>query len=128
MFRKRQGDHIMNTQRRRSTQLPPRAAARRTWLRRTAGSLAAGLLVLGLAEITPAAVQSTSFTEQILAPVGPESPLELRLFSTPAKTDSRHRVITGQTSDPVKNFIGAEAAGTRAGVARFTKIMFGAQY
>lgn len=121
----------MNTQRwRHST--PLRRAGRRGWPRRAAGSLAvgslgAGALIWGLAAST-AATQTASFTREILAPVGPESPRDLRMFPTPVKADSRHRVITGQTSDPVKNIVGAEAAGTRAGIARFTKITFGAQY
>ena len=100
----------------------------RKWLSIAAGAVAAGGLVMGLSSGTPAATSSASFTLHILAPVGPEAPEELRLFSTPVKTDSRGRVITGQTSDPVKNIVGAEAAGTRAGLPRFTKIMFGAQY
>ena len=104
-------------------------AGSRKWLRRSAAGLAAGVLTVALAAGTPAAgTPAAGFTREILAPVGPEAPLELRLFSTPVKTDSRGRVIGGQTSDPVKNIVGAEAAGTRAGLARFTKIMFGAQY
>lgn len=101
---------------------------RRTWLHVAVGALAAGGLITALSSGTPAATSSASFTMHILAPVGPESPLELRLFSTPVKTDSSGQIITGQTSDPVKNIVGAEAAGTRAGLPRFTKIMFGAQY
>jgi len=98
------------------------------WLQVAVGAVAAGGLILGLSSGTPAATSSASFTMHILAPVGPEAPLELRLFSTPVKTDSSGQVIGGQTGDPVKNIVGAEAAGTRAGLARFTKIMFGAQY
>ncbi|HEX2686941.1 MAG TPA: YncE family protein [Kofleriaceae bacterium] len=107
---------------------PRKPAASRRWLRGPAVALAAGSLILVFAAGTPAATLSVSFTRHILAPVGPEPPLALRLFSTPVKTDSRGSVITGQTSDPVKNIVGAEAAGTRAGFARYTKIMFGAQY
>lgn len=77
---------------------------------------------------TQAATLSTSFTRQILAPVGPEAPLELRLFSTAVKTDSAGNIITDATTDPVKNIVGAEPAGERAGMMRFTKIMFGAKY
>src|SRR6185503_15817419 len=40
----------------------------------------------------------------------------------------RGRIITGGTSDPVKNLVGAEPAGVRAGVQRYTKILFGASY
>lgn len=97
------------------------------WLHVTVGVLAAGGLITALSSGTPAAT-SGSFTVHILAPVGPEAPLELRLFPTAVKADSSGQVITGQTSDPVKTIVGAEAAGTRAGLARFTKITFGAQY
>src|SRR5438045_7055338 len=54
-----------------------------------------------------------------------EAPLALRFFSTAVKTDSRGRIITGPTGDPVKNIVGPESAGLRGGLARFTKIMFG---
>ncbi|HJT80286.1 MAG TPA: YncE family protein, partial [Chthoniobacterales bacterium] len=57
-----------------------------------------------------------------------EAPLPLRFFSTAVKTDSRGRIITGPTSDPVKNIVGPESAGERGGLLRFTKIMFGAGY
>ena len=57
-----------------------------------------------------------------------EAPLPLRFFSTAVKTDSRGQIITGPTSDPVKNIVGPESAGMRAGLTRFTKIMFGAGY
>lgn len=106
-----------------------KTAVSRKWLRRSAAGLAAGVLTVALAVGRPAAgTPAASFTREILAPVGPEAPLELRLFATPVKTDSQGRVIGGQTSDPVKNIVGAEPAGTRAGLPRFTKIMFGAQY
>src|SRR6185369_12218218 len=64
----------------------------------------------------------------VLAPVLPEAPFDLRFFSTAVKTDSKGQVITGPTADPVKDIVGAEAAGERAGMPRFTKIMFGAGY
>lgn len=70
---------------------------------------------------------SAAFEPRILSTTG-ESPLELRLFTTAVKTDSRGRIITGPTSDPVKNIVGAEPAGERAGLQRFTKIMYGASY
>jgi DNA-binding beta-propeller fold protein YncE len=63
-----------------------------------------------------------------MAAVGPESPLELRLFTAPVKTDSRGRIITGPNNDPVKTIVGAEPAGIRAGLQRFTKIMFPVSY
>ncbi len=71
---------------------------------------------------------SAPFTRNVMAPVGPESPLELRQFVGPVKTDSRGKVITGPNNDPVKNIVGAEKAGTRAGLDRFTKITFAVDY
>jgi hypothetical protein len=44
------------------------------------------------------------------------------------KTDSRGEIITGRNNDPVKRIVGAEAAGPRAGLERFTRILFGAGY
>src|SRR5262249_882148 len=70
---------------------------------------------------------SPNFTFKVLATTA-EAPLALRFFSTAVKTDSRGRIITGPTNDPVKNIVGPESAGMRAGLARFTKIMFGASY
>jgi DNA-binding beta-propeller fold protein YncE/cytochrome c553 len=72
-------------------------------------------------------ILSPDFQPRILSTSG-ESPLELRIFITAVKTDSRGRIITGPTSDPVKNIVGAEPAGERGGMQRFTKIMFGASY
>ena len=70
---------------------------------------------------------SASFERHILAPTE-EAPLDLRIFLTAVKTDSRGRIITGLQDDPVKNIVGAESAGMRAGLERFTKIMYGASY
>ncbi|MGB8509907.1 MAG: YncE family protein, partial [Pyrinomonadaceae bacterium] len=70
---------------------------------------------------------SAPFQRKVLE-MAPEAPFELRFFTTAAKTDSKGKIITGPTSDPVKNIMGAESAGTRAGLERFTKIMFGAGY
>ncbi|MEA3209470.1 MAG: hypothetical protein QOE70_2527 [Chthoniobacter sp.] len=70
---------------------------------------------------------SSGFSYNVLATTA-EAPLPLRLFETAVKTDSRNRIITGPTDDPVKNIIGPEPAGERGGLARFTKIMFGAGY
>lgn len=72
-------------------------------------------------------ILSPNFQPRILSTSG-ESPLALRIFTTAVKTDSRGRIITGPTSDPVKNIVGAEAAGERGGMQRFTKIMYGASY
>ncbi len=72
-------------------------------------------------------ILSPNFEPRILSTSG-ESPLDLRIFTTAVKTDSRGRIITGPTSDPVKNIVGAEPAGERGGMQRFTKIMYGASY
>jgi DNA-binding beta-propeller fold protein YncE len=103
------------------------------WTRRKALIVALVILFLGVAQAlrsssTPRPSLSGDFVRQVLAPVLPEAPLELRLFTTAVKTDSRGRIITGLNSDPVKNIVGAEAAGPRAGLDRFTKIMFAADY
>jgi DNA-binding beta-propeller fold protein YncE len=70
---------------------------------------------------------SASFELRVLSTTK-EAPLELRFFTTAVKTDSKGNIITGETSDPVKNILGAESAGERGGLERFTKIMFGASY
>src|SRR6188474_1643218 len=63
-----------------------------------------------------------------LAPALPEAPFDLRFFSGAVKTDSRGEIIDGFDDDPVKKIVGAEAAGPRAGMDRFTKILFGVGY
>lgn len=73
------------------------------------------------------ATLSAPFDRKILTPP-PEAPFNLRFFTTAVKTDSRGRVITGPTSDPVKDIVGPESAGERGGLPRYTKIMFGAGY
>ncbi|MDT5157247.1 MAG: hypothetical protein QOH51_1604 [Acidobacteriota bacterium] len=70
---------------------------------------------------------SDAFQRKVLE-TPPEAPFELRFFEAAVKTDSRGRIITGPTDDPVKNIVGAEPAGKRAGLDRFTKIMYGASY
>src|SRR4051794_7462439 len=72
-------------------------------------------------------ILSPNFQPRILSTSG-ESPLALRIFITAVKTDSRGRIITGPNSDPVKNVVGAESAGERGGLQRFTKVMYGASY
>ena len=92
--------------------------------------IAAWLVLNPLSNVTASQndqLLSPAFARRILSTTG-ESPLELRLFTTAVKTDSNGKIITGPTSDPVKNVVGAEAAGERGGLARFTKIMFGASY
>lgn len=73
-------------------------------------------------------LSSAAFQLQVLAPSLPEAPFPLRFFSGAVKTDSRGEIITGPGSDPVKRLVGAESAGVRAGIERFTKIMFGVNY
>src|SRR4051794_32482191 len=73
-------------------------------------------------------LSTVPFEYKVLSAAGPEAPLPLRLFTTAVKVDSRNRIITGPTSDPVKKIIGPEPAGERGGMQRFTKIMFGAGY
>jgi DNA-binding beta-propeller fold protein YncE len=68
------------------------------------------------------------FTRQILAPALPESPFDLRIFTTSVKTDSGGSIITGPGVVGPRNLVGAESAGDRAGLPRFTKILFGASY
>jgi DNA-binding beta-propeller fold protein YncE len=94
-------------------------------------TLAAGALVLAFnfhaVALTTGQALSAPFTLKILNP-RPEAPFALRFFNTAVKTDSRGRVITGPNSDPVKNIVGAESAGERGGLQRYTKIMFEADY
>ena len=75
-----------------------------------------------------ATAQSETFVRKVIAPALPESPFDLRFFSGAVKTNSRGDVITGVDDDPVKNIVGAESAGDRAGLERFTKILFGVDY
>ncbi|MDT7605265.1 MAG: hypothetical protein QOF61_3262, partial [Acidobacteriota bacterium] len=70
---------------------------------------------------------SQQFERRILATTK-EAPFDLRFFTTAVKTDSQGKIITGPNNDPVKNIMGAESAGERGGLERFTKIMFGASY
>jgi DNA-binding beta-propeller fold protein YncE len=115
----------------------PRPAARPSRFRRllSPGFLvlqACCLLLLG-AVVSQVGAQgggtlSAPFERLVLAPAGPEAPFHLRFFSTAVKTDSGGRILTGPTSDPVKTLVGAESAGVRAGLQRFTKILFGAGY
>jgi hypothetical protein len=70
----------------------------------------------------------TAFERRILAPALPESPFDLRLFSTAVKTDACGKVITNIDATGPHKLVGAEAAGERAGLPRFTKILFSASY
>src|ERR1051325_9100727 len=97
-----------------------------------ASFLAAGAGWLLIATSTTRATRtnqtfSAAFQRKVLE-MAPEAPFELRLFETAVKTNSKGEIITGPTSDPVKNIVGAESAGVRTGLERFTKIMYGASY
>jgi DNA-binding beta-propeller fold protein YncE len=78
--------------------------------------------------VAAAPLQSTPFQLRVLAPSLPEAPFHLRFFGGAVKTNSRGEIITGPDNDPVKKLVGAESAGLRAGLERFTKIMFGVGY
>ena len=87
-------------------------------------AIGSGLGVLVTAMQSPPA----AFERKVLAPALPEAPFDLRFFSGAVKTDSRGEIISGPDDDPVKKLVGAEAAGRRAGIDRFTKILFGVGY
>src|SRR6188508_2560227 len=87
-------------------------------------AIGSGLGALAAAMQSPA----PAFQRKVLAPALPEAPFDLRFFSGAVKTDSRGEIIDGFDDDPVKKIVGAEAAGPRAGMDRFTKILFGVGY
>jgi DNA-binding beta-propeller fold protein YncE/mono/diheme cytochrome c family protein len=58
----------------------------------------------------------------------PEAPFDLRFFSTAVKTDASGKVITNVDTPGPRQMVGAEAAGDRAGLPRFAKILFSADY
>ncbi len=90
-------------------------------------SLTLAALIFQVKAYQSSTTLSAPFVRKVLATL-PEAPFNLRFFTTAVKTDSRGRIITGETSDPVKDIVGVEAAGERGGLERFTKIMFGASY
>jgi hypothetical protein len=69
-------------------------------------ALAAGLasFLLHTSAAPLSVTLSAPFDRKILVPPG-EAPLNLRFFTTAVKTDSRGRIITGPTSDPVKDIV-----------------------
>jgi DNA-binding beta-propeller fold protein YncE len=69
-----------------------------------------------------------SFESRILAPSLPEAPFPLRFFSGAVKTTPDGSIITGPGFTGRRNLVGAEAAGERGGLDRFTKILFGVNY
>jgi DNA-binding beta-propeller fold protein YncE len=112
-------------------------ASRRPWRGLLLGALTAGSLGLacssgqskpegGSGTLGHRAL-SSAFTPQVLTPPG-EAPLALRFFVTPVKTDSQGKIRTGGSTDPVIQLVGAEPAGERGGLQRFTRITFGNDY
>ena len=104
----------------------------RVW-KQIIGTFAFGVLVTSIAVGYRATAQGSTtlgpaFERRVLAAALPESPFDLRLFSTAVKTDSSGRVITDVDAPGPRNLVGAEAAGDRAGLPRFTKILFSASY
>ena len=94
-------------------------------------TLTATTIVAGAAGYRLAAQASSTlgpaFEPRILAAALPESPFDLRFFSTAVKVDANGQVIT-DINTPPRGLVGAEAAGERAGLPRFTKIMFANSY
>src|SRR5262245_11488400 len=103
----------------------------RVW-KQIVGTFAVSVLVTSIAVEYRAAAQGSTlgpaFDRHVLKAALPESPFDLRLFSTAVKTDSNGRVITDVDAPGPRNLVGAEAAGDRAGLPRFTKILFSASY
>jgi len=88
------------------------------------------LILVGVVRSTKISAQGprplgASLTANVLAPALPESPFDLRFFSGPVKTTPDGTIITGPGFTGQRNLVGAESAGLRAGLERFTKIMFG---
>jgi len=100
----------------------------RSWFSFIVGLWVIAMVVLAVRVRAGAALQTAAFQAIVLKPSLPEAPFNLRFFSGAVKTNSRGEIITGFSSDPVKRLVGAESAGERAGVERFTKILFGVNY
>src|SRR2546423_16664 len=95
-----------------------------TWI----GSIViAGAAAYGIAAQTAATLGAT-FERRILAAALPEAAFDLRFFSTAVKTDTSGQIITDVNAAGPRRLVGAEAAGERAGLPRFTKILFANQY
>jgi len=69
-----------------------------------------------------------AFETRVLAAALPEAPFDLRFFTGAVKTKPDGSIITGPGFTGRRNLVGAEPAGERAGLERFTKIMFGVSY
>ncbi len=91
------------------------------------------LVLVGVARTTQVRAQGgvvlgPAFDARVLAAALPEAPFNLRFFTGAVKTKPDGSIITGPGFVGPRNLVGAEAAGERAGVQRFTKIMFGVGY
>src|SRR4051812_48422056 len=69
-----------------------------------------------------------AFEKRVLAAALPEAPFDLRFFTGAVKTKPDGSIITGPGFTGRRNLVGAEPAGERAGLDRFTKILFGVSY
>jgi len=99
------------------------------------GFAALVLLLVGIARSYSVSVSAQgarilgpSFDPRVLAASLPEAPFDLRFFTGAVKTGPDGKIITGPGFTGQRNLVGAEAAGERAGLQRFTKIMFGVGY
>ncbi len=86
------------------------------WFPTVAAAWSAALIVAMISAGAIATMQSAAFELKVLKSALPEAPFGLRFFSGAVKTDSRGEIITGPDDDPVKNLVGAESAGERAGL------------
>jgi len=98
----------------------------RVW-KQIAVTFAISVLVTSIAVEYRAAAQGSTtlgpaFQRRVLAAALPESAFDLRFFSTAVKTDANGNVITNVDAPGPRKLVGAEAAGERAGLQRFTKI------
>ena len=100
----------------------------RQWIPLAGTLWVVAVLVSSLGIRARATPMQPPFERRVLTPALPEAPFNLRFFTGAVKTNSRGEIITGQDVDPVKKLVGAEAAGIRAGLERFTKILFGVGY
>jgi len=91
------------------------------------GFAALVLLLVGIARSYSVSVSAQgarilgpSFDPRVLAASLPEAPFDLRFFTGAVKTGPDGKIITGPGFTGQRNLVGAEAAGERAGLQRFT--------
>ena len=99
------------------------------------GFAALVLLLVGIARSYSVSVSAQgarilgpAFDPRVLAAALPEAPFDLRFFTGAVKTGPDGKIITGPGFTGQRRLVGAEAAGERAGMQRFTKIMFAVGY